>query len=184
MVLSDGEKLIIMMLADLNKHLDVDGDIDASFVSEAITSGNSWALKNKYGIFHGEEATPDVVRNVHDVLSAWSVIERSVAALTPADRARLESEAAPFGKNPRFPGFDGNNESDHMSAMRFMVEKMDFHPDFADRAGLNSHMPTLESFRRMKPKFDEAMQGSGFSGELNVDQLIAILNEKRHPENR
>jgi uncharacterized protein YfbU (UPF0304 family) len=185
MELSNGEKLMIMMLADLLKAQNVDGDIDADFVSEAITSGNSWALRNKYpGIFHGEEASDAVVRKVHDVLTTWSVIERAVAELSPEDRAKLEEEAAPFGKNPRFPGFDGNNESEYRSAATFMIEKLGFYPEFADRSALNSHMQTIESFDRMKPTFDEEWKSGGFSESLKVDQLIKILNEKRHPDKR
>ncbi|MNK31862.1 hypothetical protein D3C87_503060 [compost metagenome] len=181
---SNGEKLIIMMLADLSKALKVDGDIDVDFVSDAITSGNTWALQNKYtGVFHGEDASDAIVRKVHDVLSTWSTIERAISELSPEDRARLEEEAAPFGKNPRFPGFDGNNESEYMSAASFMIEKMGFYPEMADRSHLNSHMPTLQTFDRMKSTFDEAWKEASYSG-LNVDQLIKILNEKRHPDNR
>jgi len=184
MQLSNGEKLIIMMLADISKALKVDGDINVDFVSDAITSGNTWALQNKYtGVFHGEEASDPVVRKVHDVLTAWSNIERSVAELSPGDRQRLEVEAAPFGKNPRFPGFDGNNESEYMSAAAFMIDKLGYYEDFADRGHLNSHSPTVEIFDRMKPAYDEAWEESGFES-LNVDQLIKILNSKKHPDSR
>lgn len=184
MDLSNGEKLIIMMLADLGKALKVAGEIDVDFVSDAITSGNTWALENRYtGIFHGEDASDSTVRKVHDVLSTWTTIERAVADLSEEDRARLEAEAQPFGKNPRFPGFDGNNESEYMSVASFMIEKMGFYPELAGRGHLNSHMPTLQSFERMKRAFDEAWTASHF-GELTVDQLIKILNEKRHPDNR
>lgn len=185
MELSNGEKLMIMMLADLMKAHKVDGEIDADFVSDAITTGNSWALRNKYpGVFHGEEPTDAVVRKVHDVLTMWSVIERAVTELSPGDRARLEEEAAPFGKNPGFPGFDGNNESEYRSAAAFMINKLGFYREFADRSDLNSHMPTIQSFERMKPTFDEEWKSGGFGENLNVDQLIKILNEKRHPDNR
>src|SRR5688500_4704769 len=44
--LTDGEKLLAMMMADLYRHLDVDTEtgIDPEFVSEVITGGHYWAL--------------------------------------------------------------------------------------------------------------------------------------------
>ncbi|MFG6083671.1 YfbU family protein [Paracoccus litorisediminis] len=44
---------------------------------------------------------------------------------------------------PQFAGFDGNNETLHMSAARFMVEKLGRFDRFAGR-DFNSHYTAVE----------------------------------------
>lgn len=183
MKLSDGEKLILVMLADLYKHLDVKGDIDADFVSEAITSDHLWALPVEYsGTFSSGEARDQTVDEVHRVLSMWSVIEASTAGLGAADRKRLKDEVQIGGDAPRWPGFDGNHESSHMSVAGFMIDRMNFYPEFKGR-GRNSHMPTLATANRMHAVFKKIQEGR-FHGTLSVDDLIQVLNEQVHPSNR
>jgi len=48
MKLSDSEKLILVMLAEIHKHLGIEGGIDPDFVQEAIHSGNVWGLQWQY----------------------------------------------------------------------------------------------------------------------------------------
>src|SRR5438046_5400629 len=42
---SDGEKLILLMLGDLYKHLKVDGESDPEFIAKVILGGHFWAPK-------------------------------------------------------------------------------------------------------------------------------------------
>src|ERR1700693_5235013 len=55
--IADGEKLILIMLCQLFKHLKVkDGEIDPAFVEAVIFGGHYWGLDWKYsGLFHGHE---------------------------------------------------------------------------------------------------------------------------------
>jgi uncharacterized protein YfbU (UPF0304 family) len=164
--------------------LKADGEIDADFVSDAITSGNVWAIKNRYaGVFHGEDIDGSVVRKVHDIIGTWSQIEYAVSQLSSDEVQKLEGEAAAFGKDPRFPGFDGNNESEYMSAARFMIEKLGFYPEMGARAYRNSHMQTIQTFDRMKPVFDAEWKNGNYA-LLGVDSLIRVLNAQRHPDYR
>ncbi len=41
--LSDGEKVILLMLCEIQEHLEVKGETDTGLVKEAICSGNLWA---------------------------------------------------------------------------------------------------------------------------------------------
>lgn len=184
MKLSDGEKIIVSMLADLHKALKVESDLDPEFIQEALTSGQTWAIRSRYpGLLNDYGVDDATVRTVHEVLSFWSVVERSYDQLSDTDKARIEAEAQPFGKNPRFPGFDGNNESELMGTAAFMVEHLGMYPEFEGRANLNSHMPTRDSFRRMQAVYKPMVEKS-FNYDLTADGLIAILRERIHPENR
>lgn len=57
---------------------------------------------------------------VGDVLDMWDRIEAGYAQLSKNARAALEDAAAPFGKNPKFPGFDGNNEGELLGIASFL----------------------------------------------------------------
>lgn len=185
MKLSNAEKLIITMLADLHLHLDVESDVDASLVKDAITSGNAWAIEQEHlGLFDAEEADRTVLDEVHSALGMWGRIEEAYDRLSSADKDKVAEGADPFGTNPRWPGFDGNHEGAHMSAARMLIERLDRYPHFKGRGSLNSHHNTLDTTARMRPTFDRIIQGSDWGRVLTADDLIEILNEQVHPENR
>jgi hypothetical protein len=98
------------------------------------------------------------------------------------DKARIEKEAEPFGKNLRFRGFDGNNETEYLGVSRFLIEHLDRFTHFKGR-DLNSHMPSIEAYRRMYEVF-KPMRNSLGRGELNASQIIEILKAELHPSMR
>jgi uncharacterized protein len=180
--ISDGERLIISILSDVHKHLKIKGD-DADFVMDAIYGGHYWGLGWKYsGLFHGHKDSKQVVSEVVDVLDMWSFIESAYAKLSPKDKARIEKEAEPFGKHVHFRGFDGNNETEHLGIARFLIDKLERFSSFEGR-DLNSHMPSVETYRRMLRVF-EPMRSSLVGRELGASEIIELLNEKTHPEHR
>jgi uncharacterized protein YfbU (UPF0304 family) len=184
MNLTDGEKLILMMLAEIHEKVGIKNGIDPTFVKEAIWSGNAWGLKWKFpGVFDTSE-TPESVRDeVLDVLDMWSLIEWSYKDLSKADKARVEKEAEPFGKNVRFRGFDGNNESKHLNVARFLIDHLDRYSDFKNR-DLNSHMPSIDAYRRMFKVFESMRNSLGGRGSLDASQIIEILKAMIHPSRR
>lgn len=180
-VFSDGEKLIAMMLRDLLRHHKVKSEIDTEFIQDVIVGGHYWAPRwEMHGLFHDHVDKPDNVRFVVDVLDMWSFIQRAHARLPAKERSRVESEADPFGKDVKFPGFDGNNESELISIARFFVEKMGRFTEFKG-ASFNSHMPTVARYRRMLAVFGP-LRKTLVGVDLGTDQLISILNAMKYPE--
>jgi hypothetical protein len=102
--LSHGDKLIIVMLSDLFKQLNVnDGVIDPDFVGEAIVGGHTWGLQWRYpGIFHRYEDSRAVVFEVFNILHMWSLLESGYQNLAHKDDARVAAEAARVGNHVRF----------------------------------------------------------------------------------
>ena len=186
MNLSSGEKLITLMLCDLFKKLDVQSEFSPEFISEAIHTGNMWALSRKYGGIAGEneQIDPAVVANVHDILDMWESIERAYASFDDDQKAELLRLAPVFGKNPTWPGFDGNHEGEYGSVASIMIDHMGFHANFRGRSGKNSHAPTLETARRMHPAFKRHINSANFGNNLSVEQVAEILNEQTHPSRR
>ncbi len=183
MKITDGEKLILLMLSELYDKLGVNGEVEPDFIRSAIFSDNMWGIPWKYvGIPFEEQDTPETVKEVLDILDMWSFIERSYENLSNDEKSFVEKEAAPFGKNPSFPGFDGNNESDYVGAASFIVNDLDRFEEFKGR-DFNSHCPSIDSYSRMLSIFKPMFESLNFQ-PLSAQNLIDILKERTHPDNR
>jgi uncharacterized protein YfbU (UPF0304 family) len=182
MKLSNGEKLILIMLSDLHKKLDIKGEIDADFVQSAIFSDNPWGFDWKYGeiIDNDDGDTPKVVRDVCNYLEMWGCLEASWPKLSKDEKAQIAVNAEPFGSDVKFPGFDGNNEIEHMNVARFLVDDLGRFASFKARGDLNSHCPSVETYARMYRVF-EAIQPSLQHGIMNARQVTDVLQAMHHP---
>jgi uncharacterized protein len=180
---SDGEKLLIVMLCQLFKQLKMKGEIEPELVEAAIHGGHYWGLEWRYpGILHGHEDTSAVVAEVVDVLDMWSFLESGFGRLSKADRDRVATEAAPFGKSVRFAGFGGSDESRHFGVARFLIDELDRFSGFKGR-DLDAHLPMLDTYRRMLSIFGP-IRRTLTGGELSASQIIEILNAMTHPSRR
>lgn len=174
---SDGEKLILVMLADLYKALKVKGEIDPDVVTEAIFNNQMWSLRwEMTGIFAGDEPSDEMVRETADIMSMWREIEFAYERLDAADKARLEAAVPYTGKNPKFEGFDGNNDKQHGIA-NHLVNRMGRFEEFKGRS-LNSHssgsLPTYRNQLARKRRVEQSKE-IGTRYDLTVDDLIVIL---------
>ncbi|EHW5634432.1 YfbU family protein [Escherichia coli] len=183
MQLSDGEKLILMMLCDLYDKNEIEGEIDHTFVRDAIFENQTWALPWKFsGIPFKNTETPRVVKKVLDILDMWRVIEYSYSELTEEEKKKLKENVELFGKKPIFKGFDGNNETEYLAAADFVINKLDRFEEFKLR-DLNSHMPSLATYERMMHVFNPLFH-ENFGEPLTLEQLTLVLREKIHPSRR
>lgn len=183
MKITDGEKLILLMLSELYDKLEVNGEVEPDFIRSAIFSNNTWSIPWKYvGIPFEEQETPEIVKEVLDILDMWSMIERSYANLSEASKQFVDKEAAPFGKDPMFRGFDGNNESEYLGTASFLVNDLDRFEEFKGR-DFNSHCPSIDTYNRMLTVFKPILKKLR-SRPLSAQELVDIIKEKVHPSNR
>jgi len=183
MKLSDGEKLIVLMLSELYEKLDVKGEIEPEFIKSAIYSDQLWGLKWKYsGIPFEESDEPAIVKEVVDILDMWSFIERGYSKLSEEQKEKLETDVPHFGKDPKFIGFDGNNETEYMDTAMFLVNELERFQEFSGRI-FNSHCPSIYSHNRMLDAFDPIRKTLSYE-PLNLDQLTTILKARVHPSQR
>jgi hypothetical protein len=173
MELSDGEKLIILMLADMYKAQKIKGDFDPDFISSTIHSDQLWGFNWQFtGIPFGPYKTPRVVDETTNILDMWMFLEEGYAKLSASEKARLEKEADPFGKYVQFAGFDGNNEP-HYGIATYLIEDMKRFTHFAKRE-MNSHSQSVEHNLRMYSIF-EPIRATLHSRSLSADEIIRIL---------
>lgn len=181
MKLTDGEKLIVVMLCDVYKALNLKGSVDPDFVSSSVLSGNFQELKWELdGIFRDHEERNKAVTEVGEILDMWSAIERAYKRLTVEEKREVEAGAGPLGRGVRFSGFDDNTENEHREIAHFFIEKMGRFERFQGRA-LNAHMPSLEGYRRMLRVFAPMRPPVG-DARLGVQQIIALANAEKYAD--
>ncbi len=180
---SDPQKLIIAMLCDMHEKLNIENGIDPVFVRDAVDRGHFWALRRVYtGVLHDHVVDEATVDEVSRILEMWSYIESAYAALSPQKQAELEKAADVFGKDPKFLGFAGNSEGDHLSTAAFFIDRLHYFREFKGRY-INSHIPMLDVYRRMLPVFAKVRERL-VGREMNVAELTDILLARVHPKNR
>lgn len=181
MTLTNAEKLILAMLADVHEKLGID-EVNTKLIKQAIYSNNTWALSWELPHIVGDSAdlTPTKVSLVVDILDMWSFIEEAYEQLTITEKSALEAKADPFGKDVKFLGFDGNNESEYMNIANFLVQDMNRFSRFTSRY-LNSHCPSIEGHQRMLVKFLAIRHILGSRG-LSVQEMAEVLNARRNPD--
>jgi len=161
--------------------LKVKSEVDPKFIQEVIYGGHYWALDWEMpGIFHQHKDKRETVSEVVDILDMWSFLEDGFNQLSAKEKARVASEAKPFGTQVKFRGFDGNNETEHMGVARFLVEKMDRFVKFKGR-DLNAHIGTLETHKRMLTVF-EPIRITLMGRDLNASEIIVVLKAMLHPD--
>lgn len=174
--MSDGERLILMMLCDLTEKMKIDGDFDPAFIRKAVIGGHFWALEWEYdGLFHGHSDKPSRVKFVVDVLDMWSFLEEAMEKLSDADKAKVAE--SPMGSHVMFWGFDGNHESEYMSIARFLTEDMDRFSRFKTRGGTNSHSAKIGQYRRMLTVFEPIRAGL-IGRSMSAAEIAAVLEAR------
>jgi uncharacterized protein YfbU (UPF0304 family) len=182
MKLSDGEKLILVMLCEIYEHLGIKGEIDPKLIRAAMSGGHSWGLRSAYqGVVATEDDDAALVKETINILDMWALIETAHEKLSSEDKARVEREAAPFGKEVKFPGFDANNER-HYGIAHFLIREMGRFPHFKERH-LNSHWQAVDSYRRMLAVFEPIRRASSVK-PLDTDQIIKLLRARAQPARR
>ena len=176
--LSDGEKLILLMLTDIYGHMGIKGDIDPKVVQSAIHNRCTWALDRKYAgtLFGASEIDCSIGNEVMNILDMWSFLEGAYEKLSGEDKDRVKTEAAPFGDLVKFTGFDRKNESEHLQVARFLIDDLKYFPEFKGR-DLNSHVPSRDTYMSMRAVF-EPMRPSIEMGDMGAERIIKVLNAK------
>lgn len=173
MPFSNNEKLIIAMLVDLYR-TPAERQLDPELIEEAVLEGHEWALSYAYqGLFAYDDDKDEDLQLVHDVLDAWERIELGYKALDEAGKKRVRDA---LGFEPAYDGWDGNNETQYMGIVKMLTTRLNRHPYFADRADLNSHMPTLQQKRRIADRY-RAIRSEVSNQDLSESQIIHVLGK-------
>jgi len=182
--MNNSEKLIVSLLCELHKSMKIKGGLDPDFIHSAIYGGHYWSLKWKYqGLLHKYHDDERTLHEVMDILDMWYFIESAYDKMSQKDKDYIKANVKHFDNDVRFPGFDGNNESEHRSIARFLIEEMDRFTEFKDHGDLNSHYPTLDVYRRMLSVFIP-IRKTLVGRNLDAKEIVEILKARIHPTMR
>jgi len=180
MDLSDGERLILLMLCDMQKGDPVRREIDPDFVQDTIVNNQLWGLKFKYeGLLPGPSQMPPEASEVFEILEMYRLLSAHYNGMSDADKKRIDSEAP--SDSLKFPGFDSHDAGDHSAIAQYVVEQLKLFSEFKNNIG--SGVGTLDRFRRMLGVFLPLRNTLG-DGKMTVDQMLSVLNEVTHPSRR
>jgi uncharacterized protein YfbU (UPF0304 family) len=174
MTLSDGEKLILVMLSEIYRSQGIKGEIDPDFVMASIFNDKLWGLKWQYGgLFNAKDEDPPEVRETCDILDMFRLLTPSYDKLSASDKKRVQTEAHPFGSSVKFEGFDANNDP-HYGISTHLVGQLKRYDEVP--LGLNSHSSaSLGRYRRMLKAY-RPLLADGYPREgLTADQIIMVL---------
>lgn len=181
--LDNTDRLTIWMLSEIlkNQIKERDDQRDASYdmktvnlVQEAIYEGHFWALQWEMpGVMHNYVDDPKKVRAVVDILDMWSFIERAFKKFNKKEKAEVEAAVGILGKDPKFRGFDGNNESEYMGIASFLVNQLGRFQEFKDRS-FNSHSRTAARYQRMASRFEDIRKNL-IGREMSPSEMIDVL---------
>lgn len=171
MELSNGERLIIVMLAEVMEALKLHQGIDPSLVRSLVINNDGWALRRKYsGIFQSQPPTDEVVAETTNILWMWGIIESSIQRLNGAEA--LEAEGWHWRS---FGGFDANNDP-HYGVARTIIEELHEFRESRNGTNINSHsQASLPRYRQMFDRF-EGYVAAGQAAPLPFEALRDLCN--------
>lgn len=83
------QRLIIGLLCDIHKKLEINNEYDAELISDAILTGNEWAIDLEYGDLLSSKIDDHRFDFVSDVLQMCTVVEGSYAQMTDDEKAMI-----------------------------------------------------------------------------------------------
>ena len=120
-----------------------------------------WIVENLY-----DEMSEEECQEVIDILSMYRSLTYSYQKLE--DKSGIEES------DIRFPGFDGNNETNQYSYTNYFIIELDRFKELtggSEYADFNSHCPMLDLYRRMLSKWKNLKDRNN----LTEDEIISIV---------
>nr|WP_255697710.1 MULTISPECIES: YfbU family protein [unclassified Pantoea] len=172
------------MLCDIHRALKIRDSVDPSFIEDALLTENTWAIGFRYQSLNDGNGMPRHVTFVGDVADMYSILQYTYNNFDESEKAEIASSVPNFkGESSLvFPGFDGNNETEYLSAAD-MFKRMERFEDIDITK--NSHAPYVATYKRMLDVFIPARNDDWtHDAGISKDSFVAVLNARIHPSNR
>jgi uncharacterized protein len=181
MNLSEGERLILAMLCDIHKALNLKGVIDPDALKPLILEAERYGVTRAVNGTSGDHRDrAAVATEVSEILDMWSAIERGYKHLSVDEKRNVEAEAGPLGRGVRFSGFDAESEIDYRDVAHILIVEAGQFERFQGR-NLDAHMPALAGYRRMLRLYGPMRSVKG-DRQLDVRQIIALANAEKYAD--
>ncbi len=177
MKISDGEKLIMLMLCELNDKIEQnsikDDFIDFKFIKTAILKNSEWSLFYKFKGLNLQAPTEIEVKEVIGVLEMWDMIEISYTKLSYYDKIIVDKEA--YCK-PIFTGFGDIREDKYIKIAEYFIHELGYYTVFKNRDFSNSYYG-MSIYRKMLDYYLSIKNTVIYNCRiLKVEEIIKLLN--------
>lgn len=133
-------------------------------------------LKNGYELhysdldnFIAEPMSEEQCREVLDVLSMFEALQDAYKKLKGKDKDGIDKNRIVFA------GYDGNNESELMGYVAYLVEQDNRFTHIVKRGKYNSHLPAAARYREMLERF-RPIRAQNELDYLTREQIIEIIS--------
>ena len=159
--LTDKERLFLANQHEILSHLDADNSDYHLKLAEQLRDGHKWLYSQSFDNF-SENLPDDDAELVLNILQIYEMIQDAYDGLS--DKSLISEHQI------KFPGFDGNNETEFMGFVD-ALEKFHRFTDVIQNGHRNSHSAKVHVYERMIAKWQEF----GKPYTLTKEQLIEIL---------
>ncbi len=168
MKLTEKDRLILFNQLEILKHLNPD-DSDRYDVDQTILL---YGYKYHYDeLIEGfaEELDESISQYVFDVFQMYRSLNNSYDELSREEKSEIDL------KDIKFQGYDGNEEIDHYTYARFVLEELKRYDEIYDngKVKFNSHRNMLNKYDRMLNKWKSL--GDRY-GTLSLSQIKDIID--------
>lgn len=161
-----------LMVRMLQMYAKIMNDTGLDTQIEAFRSGYTREYTRHFQDIDPKELAPEVVQFVLDVFDCYEDLQDTADS--------LNDEA--LTKQVRFPGYDGNNESEYLGYAAFLVKTERYAYIKRTGSGFNSHVPTLPTYRRMLQKWNDIRATKpDRSDPLSRADVDAIVAARKYP---
>jgi len=166
--MNNSEKIIVTMLADLLKASGARSELNLDLLSAAISDDHLWGLAWEHSWLDKDEwRQPEIVTEVLKILDMCLRLKLSIQKLPEAERTSFTDDQNVFF------GFDGNNEPEHFSVVKFIVDKLGRYPELS-KVELNSHTASLDKYEKMLGVYIQ-MSTPSDKEFLSLDEINKVL---------
>lgn len=171
MKFSQAEKLQIMMLCEIYRHLGIKNSFNPDLIEEIILTNNYWALEWEYSITTGAPIPEDVVL-VTDILRMYDTLKFTYSNLSASDKKEIQLTIPKFSPQHylEFQGFQHDTEKRYFNITQ-MLKSM----QYSDNKSLNirATQPMLDTYKLLLHSY--IMELSDHGTTISKESLIKVL---------
>lgn len=178
---SQAEKLQIMMLCEIYRHLGIKDSFNPDLIEEIILSDNYWALEWEYFI-SSEQRIPDDVQLVTDIIKMYDTLKFTYENLSSKDKNDILNAIPDFSIQHylAFQGFHPEVEKRYFNITQMLKEMQ-----CCDHITitLRSSQPMLAIYKSLLHSYILELEDNGNS--ITKKHLLKTLQEMQqiHPKN-
>lgn len=173
MIVSDAEKLILLMLSDLHEFHEIDR-VNTKLLRSALSTNNSWALNWEIpDLGLNLDDTPTEAVDVVNFMYMWGVLEDTWHNFQESIKEKIMGEVQ-IGKTVKFPGFHSIDEYELYTIAKLFVDDMGKFQRYKGR-DFNSHAPMKNLYEKMYSVFEKYVKSDDLSPTLSPEVFLEVF---------